>query len=126
MKKRAWAEIAGGGIVLAGSAALLARGSRSCGPVLRLRLVVPRPGPGRGERPADGHFAPEFGGAGLRLDGARLDPRLARLRGLQRPPGNWSYHELPPSLAVRWLGYAVAFATVIPALRSWPLSSGPS
>lgn len=31
--------------------------------------------------------------------------------------GNWSYHGLPPSLAARWLGYAIAFATVIPALK---------
>jgi len=31
--------------------------------------------------------------------------------------GNWSYHGLPPDLPVRWLGYVVAFATVIPALK---------
>jgi len=29
---------------------------------------------------------------------------------------NWSYHGLPRSLAVRWPGYALAFATVVPAL----------
>jgi hypothetical protein len=31
--------------------------------------------------------------------------------------GNWSYHDVPSSLVVRWLGCAVAFATVIPALK---------
>jgi len=30
---------------------------------------------------------------------------------------NWSYHGLPSGTAERWLGYFVAFATVIPALR---------
>jgi hypothetical protein len=30
---------------------------------------------------------------------------------------NWSYHSLPTSLAERWLGYFVAFATVVPALQ---------
>jgi hypothetical protein len=29
---------------------------------------------------------------------------------------NWSYHALPAGLIVRWAGYAIAFATVIPAL----------
>ena len=29
---------------------------------------------------------------------------------------NWSYHGLPKSLFVRWPGYFVAFATVVPAL----------
>ena len=29
---------------------------------------------------------------------------------------NWSYHGLPSSTVERWLGYAVAYATVIPAL----------
>lgn len=29
---------------------------------------------------------------------------------------NWSYHNLPPNTLVRWLGYFIAFATVIPAL----------
>ncbi len=30
---------------------------------------------------------------------------------------NWSYHDLPESLPVRWLGYFIAFATVVPAMR---------
>ncbi len=30
---------------------------------------------------------------------------------------NWSYHNLPESVALRWLGYFIAFATVIPAMR---------
>lgn len=30
---------------------------------------------------------------------------------------NWSYHGLPPGIVERWLGYAVAYATVIPALK---------
>jgi hypothetical protein len=29
---------------------------------------------------------------------------------------NWSYHNLPPELPLRWLGYFLAFASVIPAL----------
>ena len=29
---------------------------------------------------------------------------------------NWSYHDLPPELPLRWLGYVLAFASVIPAL----------
>lgn len=29
---------------------------------------------------------------------------------------NWSYHSLPPALPARWLGYCLAFASVIPAL----------
>ncbi len=28
---------------------------------------------------------------------------------------NWSYHNLPPELPLRWLGYYIAFASVIPA-----------
>ncbi|MCP2620262.1 hypothetical protein NLC35_03335, partial [Candidatus Aminicenantes bacterium AC-334-K16] len=30
--------------------------------------------------------------------------------------GNWSYHGLPEETAARWLGYALAYATVIPAI----------
>lgn len=30
---------------------------------------------------------------------------------------NWSYHNLPSSLLLRWLGYFLAFASVIPALK---------
>lgn len=30
---------------------------------------------------------------------------------------NWAYHDLPPSLWERWLGYFVAFASVIPAIK---------
>jgi len=30
---------------------------------------------------------------------------------------NWSYHDLPESLPLRWLGYFIAFATVLPAMR---------
>ncbi|NQT79252.1 MAG: hypothetical protein HQ555_02515 [Candidatus Aminicenantes bacterium] len=30
---------------------------------------------------------------------------------------NWTYHNLPPGLFIRWLGYFVAYATVIPAMR---------
>lgn len=30
---------------------------------------------------------------------------------------NWSYHHLPASLGERWLGYFIAFASVIPALK---------
>ncbi|MFC2163574.1 hypothetical protein ACFLT2_01105 [Acidobacteriota bacterium] len=29
---------------------------------------------------------------------------------------NWSYHNLPPELPLRWLGYCLAFASVIPIL----------
>ncbi|MFO7867017.1 MAG: hypothetical protein R6V02_09440 [Candidatus Aminicenantes bacterium] len=29
---------------------------------------------------------------------------------------NWSYHQLPQEREIRWLGYFIAFATVIPAL----------
>ena len=31
--------------------------------------------------------------------------------------GNWSYHGLPPDRLERWLGYFIAFATVVPALE---------
>lgn len=34
---------------------------------------------------------------------------------------NWSYHNLPSNIFIRWLGYFVAFATVIPALRELAL-----
>ena len=30
---------------------------------------------------------------------------------------NWTYHNLPPNILERWLGYFVAFASVIPAMR---------
>lgn len=30
---------------------------------------------------------------------------------------NWSYHDLPSSAGERWLGYFIAYATVIPAIR---------
>jgi hypothetical protein len=30
---------------------------------------------------------------------------------------NWSYHGLPENMLVRWLGYFIAFATVMPAMR---------
>jgi len=30
---------------------------------------------------------------------------------------NWSYHDLPASAFERWLGYFIAYATVIPAIR---------
>jgi hypothetical protein len=30
---------------------------------------------------------------------------------------NWSYHNLPENMIIRWLGYFIAFATVIPAMR---------
>jgi hypothetical protein len=30
---------------------------------------------------------------------------------------NWSYHGLPENLLLRWLGYFIAFATVMPAMR---------
>ena len=30
---------------------------------------------------------------------------------------NWSYHDLPPHVFERWLGYFIAFASVIPAMR---------
>ena len=30
--------------------------------------------------------------------------------------GNWHYHDLPPHMTERWLGYFLAFATVIPAI----------
>ncbi|UCE20759.1 MAG: hypothetical protein JSV46_00540 [Candidatus Aminicenantes bacterium] len=30
---------------------------------------------------------------------------------------NWSYHNLPESVVLRWLGYFIAFATVVPAMR---------
>ncbi len=30
---------------------------------------------------------------------------------------NWSYHDLPSSTFERWLGYFIAYATVIPAIR---------
>jgi len=30
---------------------------------------------------------------------------------------NWSYHDLPSSIFERWLGYFIAFASVIPAMR---------
>jgi hypothetical protein len=33
---------------------------------------------------------------------------------------NWSYHGLPPSLLERWLGFFIAFASVIPAV--WELA----
>jgi hypothetical protein len=29
---------------------------------------------------------------------------------------NWSYHDLPASFSIRWIGYFFAFATVVPAL----------
>ncbi len=30
---------------------------------------------------------------------------------------NWTYHDLPPNILERWLGYFVAYASVIPAMR---------
>ncbi len=30
---------------------------------------------------------------------------------------NWSYHDLPPHFLERWLGYFIAYASVIPAMR---------
>jgi len=30
--------------------------------------------------------------------------------------GNWTYHNLPSSLPLRWIGYCLSFATVVPAL----------
>jgi hypothetical protein len=30
---------------------------------------------------------------------------------------NWNYHHLPPERGIRWLGYFIAFATVVPALK---------
>ena len=30
---------------------------------------------------------------------------------------NWSYHDLPPNFLERWLGYFVAYASVIPAMQ---------
>jgi hypothetical protein len=38
---------------------------------------------------------------------------------------NWSYHDLPTSRPERWLGYFVAFASVIPALEELALLVGP-
>ena len=34
---------------------------------------------------------------------------------------NWSYHGLPEDFPVRWLGYFIAFATVIPAMKELQL-----
>jgi hypothetical protein len=30
--------------------------------------------------------------------------------------GNWHYIELPPELPIRWMGYAIAYATVLPGI----------
>ncbi len=30
---------------------------------------------------------------------------------------NWSYHNLPPNLGERWLGYFIAFGSVVPAIK---------
>ncbi len=38
---------------------------------------------------------------------------------------NWSYHDLPKALPERWLGYFIAFASVIPALEELALLIGP-
>jgi hypothetical protein len=118
MKNRAWADIAAGGIVLAGSWALLARGV----PFMRtwfyvfawwsLVLVLDAANVLRtGISPLSSE-APGFAWTALVSIPVWLvfEAFNARLR-------NWSYHEMPSSLAVRWLGYAVAFATVIPALK---------
>ena len=37
---------------------------------------------------------------------------------------NWSYHGLPENLFLRWLGYFIAFATVMPAMREISLFAG--
>lgn len=45
---------------------------------------------------------------------------------------NWEYHGLPPLLPIRWAGYALAFATVLPAVAEvtaavdarWPPGRG--
>jgi hypothetical protein len=34
---------------------------------------------------------------------------------------NWSYHNLPSELPLRWLGYVLAFASVIPALLEFSM-----
>lgn len=34
---------------------------------------------------------------------------------------NWSYHSLPPSFFLRWTGYFVAFASVVPAMQELSL-----
>ncbi len=38
---------------------------------------------------------------------------------------NWSYHHLPAALPERWLGYFIAFASVIPALEECAALIGP-
>lgn len=38
---------------------------------------------------------------------------------------NWSYHNLPPARPERWLGYFIAFASVIPALEELAGLIGP-
>ena len=66
---------------------------------------------------------------GAVLGGSFLEEprRLARMAALSVPwwllfeaanlrLRNWSYEGLPPSLWVRWCGYALAFATVLPAV----------
>ncbi len=37
---------------------------------------------------------------------------------------NWSYHDLPASAWERWLGYFIAFASVIPAMREISFFAG--
>jgi hypothetical protein len=39
---------------------------------------------------------------------------------------NWSYHDLPSARPERWLGYFIAFASVIPALEELAVLVGPA
>jgi len=117
MKTRAWAEIAGGGLAFAASWAALAQGS----PFMRTWFYCF----------AWWSFIAVLDGANVLRSGASP---------LAAPPGflwtalvsipvwllfeafnlrlaNWSYHGVPADRAVRWLGCAVAFATVVPALQ---------
>jgi hypothetical protein len=38
---------------------------------------------------------------------------------------NWSYHQLPSAIPERWLGYFIAYASVIPALEELAVLIGP-
>jgi hypothetical protein len=118
MKKRAWAEIAAGGIVFAGSAALLARGvpfPRTwfyCFAWWPLVLILDAVNVLRTGVSPLASEPPGFAWTALVSIPVWLVFEAFNVR-----LGNWSYHGLPTSLAVRWLGYAIAFATVIPALK---------
>jgi len=125
MRKTAFARMAAGTVAFAAAAALLARGA----PFMRTWFYCFAWWP----------FVLVLDGANILRTGASPlaseKPGLAWTALVSIPVwllfeafnarlADWSYHELPPARAERWLGYAVAFATVVPALKELAALAG--